>query len=288
MLLSEFFENEYVPLRLIRGSKRTVTLYRYSIDYFSRTLGRASSLDDLTDLHVSNHLLGILSSGKSANTAEKERCQLLAIWRFAVVRGHKQIGPSLQAIPTPETNPVAWNRDQLAKLFRACRTTPGQICGLKAGWWWLALHRVLWDSAERIGAVRQLLWSDLNGDWMTFRAETRKGGRRGIQRKMHADTIIALGQIRETRRPTDLIFPWDRTESTLYHHYGRLLQRAGLDDGSTSKFHRMRRSVGTHLHAAGGNAQRALDHQSSQTTDKYIDKTIAIDEQPIDRLFRAG
>ena len=286
MLLSNFFETQYRPLKLIRGSDRTVTLYRYSINAYSLHIGRDASINDLNDLDVSRHLMTLLANGKSPHTAEKERCQLLAIWRFAVLRGLLQVGPTVQAIPTPEDNPKAWTRAELKKLFRACKTTPGEICGLPARYWWLALHQVLWDSAERIGAVRKSKWSDLRGEWITFPAENRKGGRRPNQRKLHPDTIASLALIK--RNPNDLIFPWDRTESTLYHHYGRLLQRAGLDDSKQSKFHRMRRSAGTHVSAAGGDAQQVLQHQNAKTTERYLDRTIASEPQPVDWLFRAG
>jgi hypothetical protein len=52
MLLSEFFESIYRPLRLLNRSVRTDQLFRYTIRLFAVTLGRPATLADLSDIVV--------------------------------------------------------------------------------------------------------------------------------------------------------------------------------------------------------------------------------------------
>ena len=288
MLLSQFFKEYYQPLRLTGRSPRTSTLYAYSIKCFGKTLGREATLADLSDLVVSKHLQRLDDDGYSKHTMSKERDQLLAIWRLACDQRLVDLRPTLPAIVKPQPAPQAWTREQLSLLFDACRRTRGKMGEHKASDWWFALHCVLWDTGERITAVMLARWEHIDaGGWITFPAENRKGQRKPNRRQLHSDTIEALLSIKGQEEQLVFPTPWgEKSGSMLYYHYGKILKRAGLPHGSKSKFHRMRRSVGTHIKASGGDAQKALMHADAATTEKYLDISIATVEQPIERLFR--
>lgn len=286
MNLHQFFSNLYKPLRLLGRSSRTVVLYEYSIKLFGRSLGREPVLEDLNDIEVANHLQTLLDEGRSPHGVRKERSQLLAIWNFAARKRYVHNFPEVPPIVAPMQTPKAWTRGELESLFSACRCEGGAIGGVPARRWWYAIHCVLWDTGERIGAILQLSWADLDDDWLTIRAEYRKGRRVDRVVKLHPMTVEA---IRLLSQKNDLIFPWPYSDTYLYRVYNRILRRAGLPTDSKSKFHRMRRSFASHLHAAGADATAACGHSSDEVTRKsYLDPRIATSAQPADILFRAG
>lgn len=76
--------------------------------------------------------------------------------------------------------------------------------------------------------------------------------------------------------------------SYLWEVFGRLIKSAGLPVTPRQKFHRMRRSVASHMKVAGADPQRSLGHANEATTEKYLDPRIVRGEQPCDVLFRLG
>lgn len=108
--------------------------------------------------------------------------------------------------------------------------------------------------------------------FMQLRHLARFLGREPTTDDLDDDTLAALERIREPAR--DLIFPWRLHRSTFYHHYRRLIERAGLSY-TRSGPQKMRRSFASHLEAAGGNATAALQHcNRSVTLKSYIDPRI--------------
>jgi integrase len=286
MLLVEFFHEVYKPLRLLGRSARTETLYLYSIRLYSETLGRPATLEDLSDILVAKHLQRLIDQKRSPHGVNKERAQLCAIWNFAAKKRLVDEFPSVPTIDAPENPPIAWSQKQLNDLFQSCKQENGQISGIPASDWWYTKHCVLWDTGERIGATMQIKWDDLSEGWLTVKAEYRKRKKRTVQTKLHEATLDSL---QELPRVSDLIFPWSFSETYLYRVYNRILKRAGLPTDSRSKFHRMRKSVASHFHAAGGDATMALGHSSNAITRKcYLDVRIAGQVNPSDLLFRAG
>jgi len=282
--LQEFFEAYYLPLRLRARSTNTIRLYRHSVRSFGRYLDRPAELKDLTDDVVSAYLAWLVSRKLSPYTVNKERSQLLAIWNYAARKGHVSTFPDVQHERVPQRVPQAWTHDELSRLIDACRGQSGTVSGIPASDWWVAIHRVIWDTAERIGAVLQLTWRGYQAPWLLIPAETRKGRREDKLLKLGQDTQAALERIRTPRRKP--IFPWGRCPTSLYYEYGQILRRAGLPDDGRCKFHRMRRSVASYYEAAGGNATELLGHTSRRTTRSYLDPRIVTTTNPCDVLGR--
>lgn len=285
--LLKFFETTYRPLKLRNRSANTIRLYAYSIRCFGKSLGRRATLADFTDEAVSDHLSILTGLGRSPHSVEKERCQLLAVWRFACRKGFLTKWPDVQAERLPVRTPLAWLEVDLAKLAKVCADEPGRIGRVPASAWWTALHHILWNSGERIGALLQITWDDITPDgWLIVRAELRKGRREDKAYQLGADTLVALEAIRNPGQGR--VFEWDRSLSSLYGTYKRMLKRAGLPTDARSKFHRMRRTVASFFEASGGNSQDLLGHVHRATTRKYLDPRIVKTKAPCDTLFRFG
>jgi integrase len=284
-----FFRNHYLPLKLRSRAKNTKRLYEFTIRNYCAFLGREAMLSDLNDDQVGRLIGWMIQRGRSPFTANKERSQLLAIWNFAARKRFVEQFPDVEAEKAPSRIPKAWLASDLTKLWRALEAVEGQIAGIRAADWWVALHLVLWFSFERIGAVMALRWSDvdLETGWLTMRAETRKGGREDKSCRLHPVAIEALKQIREPER--ELIFPWPCSTTYLYPCYERILKAAGLPTDCKSKFHRMRKSAASHYdRLRRGAATEILGHSDPKTTRAYLDPRLTAVEQPCDVLFVPG
>lgn len=286
MKLRTFFFESFSPLALRSRTFNTRRLYVSSLNSFERFLSRPATLADLNDETVSRYLSWFRQLPRSAHSSNKERNNLLAIWRFACRKRLIDVWPDVEPEAQPERIPQAWTKAQLAKLFEAAGEEPGIIGSVMACYWWRALLYMLWDTGERIGAIRYLEWKhvDLDGGWVTIPAELRKGGKRDAAYRLAPDTVAALRAI--YRPQCDRVFPWDRNENYLWTRYVRILERAGLPSDRNSKFHRMRRSVASHFEAAGGNATELLGHSKRCVTRAYLDPKITRPPQATDLLFR--
>jgi len=288
MRLDVFFRDYFSPLFLRSRSDNTRRLYCTSIRTFSRWLQRPAVLQDLNDTTVNRFLDYFRHLPRSPFSVNKERANLLAMWRFACRKKLLDEWPDVLPEVEPERVPQAWTASEIARLLGACEREPGTIGEVPAAAWWRALHLVCWDTGERIGAVRDLEWphADLEAGFMLVPAELRKGKRRDRLYKLASDTIAALQAIRQPVR--EKIFPWPYSPTYLWRRYARLLDRAHLPRDRHCKFHRIRRSVATHYEAAGGNATELLGHSSRSVTLAYLDPRIVPKQHAVDLLFRPG
>jgi integrase len=76
------------------------------------------------------------------------------------------------------------------------------------------------------------------------------------------------------RGPEDTAIPWDRHPTYVYNRLKIILKRAGLPHGRKDKFHKVRKTTASYYEAAGGSAQRLLDHSSPAVTRRYLDPRI--------------
>lgn len=286
MSLRYFFDQEFVPLFLRGRSDRTKKLYLTTLRNFDTFLSRAATLNDLTDESVSRFLSWFRSLPRSPYSTNKERNNLLAIWRFAARKKFLDHWPDVKPEIEPKRIPRAWTQDELGRLVESCRQEIGFISGIPAADWWVAIHLVAWDSGERITPLLTLTWGcvDLSGGWLHVPAEMRKGKRADRVYRLAPDTVVALKRIREQKR--SLVFPWDLNRNYLWNKYEPILERAGLPTDRLSKFHRMRKSVASHCEARGGNATELLGHSSRKVTMAYLDPRIVGEKHASDILFR--
>lgn len=282
MRIDKYFEDVYRIKKLWGKSPNTSRLYRLSIRSFERTLGRPANLADLTNENVMRHMDRVLALGRSKATANKDREQLLVIWRHAarakLVKNWPDVPKAIEPVRTPE----AWLAEDLEALLAAARRQPGTIGRAPAALFWEALIRVCLDTAERIGAVMGLGWDDLDRDWLLVRAELRKGSKRDKRYQLSSETLDLLGQLRKYTGGQKTIFHWPLHPTYLWAKYGQVVKSAGLPNGRKCKLHRLRKTTASIAYACGLDAQAILDHQERRTTESYLDPRFTRQDQASD------
>jgi len=276
MTLTELFENYYRPLRLRGRSDNTVRLYGCTIRSFGKWLCYVPTINDLTDLTLAR-FLEHRASIRSPYTAEKERTQLLSLWRFAADRGLLRDRPCVPPSPLPDRIPQAWTVEQLQALMRAASATRGTVGAVAASVWYPALLSVLWESAERIGAVLACQPCDFLEPTLFVRAEYRKGGKRDRVYRLSPGTCELVRQACGSRR----LLEWPQHHGYLWAKYKDVVARAGLGHDRKCGFHQLRRSAASHYAALGGDPVKLLDHSSPRITERwYLDRRLTERDPP--------
>jgi integrase len=283
MTLDELFEL-YRQKQLRFKSQNTTRLYRHTLRAFAITLGRIPTIDDLNSDSVERHMERIILKGGSPASANKDRSQLLALWRFAAAKTIVREWPTVAIMTEPEAVPMGWMPDEVARILAACRRVDGTIGTVSGRLWWSALISVLLDTGERIGAIRPLKKQHLQGAYLLVPAEYRKGRRRDRLYPLQKSTAELLQRVADANSVNDSLFHWDRTETYIYAHFSAILRDAKLPADSRSKFHRLRRTVASAVAQAGGDPTAALDHASPKTTKRCLDPRIVGQVQVSDIL----
>lgn len=285
MTLDHLFDL-YRAKRLRFKSPNTVRLYGHTIRSFGKTLGRVPTIDDLTSDQVEHHMATILQRGGSPASANKDRSQLLSLWRFAATNRLVDRWPDVQQANEPEAVPLGWLPEDLDKLLSAADSDRSLIGQVPGRLFWAALFRVLLATGERIGAIMPLQTHHLQGDWLLVPAEHRKGKRRDRLYPLGAEAAEACRRLIAVNLDNDRIFPFPYSPTYLYRKLTAVLKRAGLPTDRRSKYHRLRRTVASAVARAGGDPTRALDHASPKTTKKYLDPRI-VGSVPVSDILAA-
>ena len=263
----------YAAKRLRGGSPNTLRLYKHTIRSYSKTLGRDATLDDLDSDAIESHMWRLVNAGGSPASANKDRGQLICLWKWAFERRIVATLPDVQAMKEPEQMPFGWLPEEVERLLDACareRQPYGEIPG---DVWFTALIHVLLDTGERVGAIRQLDRSCLQGRFLLVPAALRKGRTRDRLYPLEPVTLQAIKQLlSHHKQPT--LFHDSYSQTYLYARFNKILDRAKLPRDRRSKFHRLRRTVASAVARAGGDPTAALDHASPRTTKKYLDPRI--------------
>jgi integrase len=263
MLLHDFFRREY--LSYSPGlSPKTIKLYDCTIRAFSASLGRPALLEDITRENVAGYLRRLIELERRPATVNKERCQLLALARFARDEGLLAKVPNIKPVPEPERVPVSLTVEQVCRLKRAtCILSEPERSYFRA------LISIQYATGERVGAVAALQWSDIDGDIVTFRAETRKGGRKSNVRRLSEGCLRELARL---PRNGPNVFPWRTGDTVIHTRAKRLFEAAGINRPKGRSMHLLRSTHATLTRQMGGDATEALGHASERTTRKhYID-----------------
>lgn len=272
---------------------RTVELYGHTLDRFAEHLGHEPTLDDIDDLVVAGFLRWRAATprkrGKpSAASVAKDKSQLTALANWAAKKRLKRSdGKDVEFLSLPRSRkvkhaPQAYTADEVQRLIRLALQRIGTIDGKPAAWWWGSLIYAAWCSAERIGALLELRWRDvdLEGRTLLFRAETRKGRSADIQRAITPDLAALLA--RHVGQPDDPVWRWDRAYHSLWPSLRLLCKRAGVRG---TGFHRLRKASASYVALGGGDATEHLGHASPEMTRQhYLDPRITSPKKAIDYL----
>lgn len=265
-------------------TQKTIKQYRIAFNDFAAAIGRQPSLADLTDDNIGRLIKYLSSRELAAKTINERRGRVHAFWSFLARRGVLGHWPMTPRIPEPVRTPMAWLQPELDRLFATVEQLDGRVGIHPRRDWWKCLLLVAWDTGERIGALLELRWDHISGDWIHIPAEIRKGKRRDTTHRLAQDTLTALRAIKKPER--EKVFPWPYDALYIYTKYTEILVAAGLPHDHRCKFHKIRRSVASHYEAAGGNAMKLLGHTDRRTTEGYLDPRIVKTVQATDLLFR--
>lgn len=285
-LVRECFDQFYTPSRLRGASPTTLNQFRVSIDNFGMYLGKRPRTWDLTDDNLSGAAYWMIDRGRSPATANKLIANLRAVWEYLARTRRVKKFPTVKKLKEPERIPVAWSSEQMVTLWGALLAQPGEISGVPASLWWISLHAVFFDTAERKGAVFATDWNDvdLTTGTILFPAQNRKWKTRDKIHFLHPDTIAVL---KKFPKKTGLAWPWPREPRSIYPAYRKILKSAGLPHDRRHLFQCLRRTTASLFEACGGNSTDLLDHGSRAVTKKhYLDPRILKQIGPADLLAR--
>lgn len=283
MLLFDVLDR-YRTRKLLGAAAGTEGKFRRAIVALGVLVGRLPTVADLTDDNIADLVASVIRKGRSAYTANDYRSKLVALWTFAAKRRWAATFPDVDRVATEARNPVAWTREELARVVAATRHAGGSIGGVPGAVWFRALILVLWDTGERIGAILRAERSQLCGATLIVLAAHRKGKTRDMVYTLHPDTVAAIEAMGTT---AGLLFPRECHKETIANRWRACLRAEGLPFDRQHMFHCMRRSVASHAKAAGGDATALLDHSSSAITQaSYIDRRIVAPARAVDILFR--
>lgn len=282
MLFNELFA-EYVQTNPAVRSPNTERLLRTVVNHFARFIGERATASDLTDRNLVAYMRHRRLAGRKEITIENEAAKLKAMASFAAVRG---IIPPLQMKVTHARPPAprALLKHQIRSLFQAAERAKGRIGGIERSTYFVAFFSLCWDTAERAGAIHQLDRGDIDlaGREVLFR--NRKGNGRELRRPIRRSTAKALAKLWAT---ADREKPFAVVKfASIYFHMNKIMAAAGIPPEKRNKFHALRRSHASYVHAAGGDAREALDHSSEAVTWKwYLDPRIIFRKRGLDLLF---
>jgi len=268
MTLDNFFDAHYLSYNP-STARNTIRLYRYTFRLFAQWLGHRPTLDDLTNESVGAYLASLYQSGRKPASVNKERAQLVAVWNHAHKLGMIKLGPLVKRVRQPDSLPTALSVDQLRQLCFSFVKLQGKTQGVDNAKLMRACFFTQYNTAERIGAVLQLQWTDIANRFITFRGETRKCGTRSIIKSVPQYVIDSLEAIR-----TNEIFVFPRMKGTgkMLLLFDRLFKRAGVPRPKWKSSHLLRSTHATFLNLAGQDATESLGHSNSSTTKKsYLD-----------------
>jgi len=267
--LPSLYEN-YVKLRLADASLSCREQYVRNVRRFGESLGRIATVADLTSDNVALYLAGRRGQGASPETCNKERSQLLALGRFAAMRGVIP-APHVAKLKTPRRVPQAFTRQDFGKLLAQAERLRGWMHdGITAADWWVSFLTTIWFTGLRRGAMLSLPYGALDWNAATLHvpAEVQKHFADQLF-DLSGSAMDALARVRIPSR--ELLFPTHSEQPTLYGHLSRMLKAAGLPDDRWHKFHAVRKSHASYWKASGGDACERLGHSSPQVTALYLD-----------------
>jgi integrase len=274
MLLNELCENYINENPRIR-SPHTRSLMKTSVQNFNNFIGRAATIADLTNTNLVAFMECRKALGRSPRTIEREVSKMATLWRWAA-GNHWCDTPRFSIAKCKPPSPTAWTPAEIKQIFKGAAEYKSTIGGLPANVVLVAVLRLCYDTGERSSALLAVKWTDIDlvRRWVTFRAETRKGGARAsdnVQRlsRKTAKALRALhDECNRIGKRTDEVFP-QMHRTSFYGHLKSLLTLLNLPSDRSCMFHKLRRTHATHLYVLGGDATASLGHDSDVITRGY-------------------
>jgi integrase len=294
MTLRDLLIDRVAPLKGL--SDRSVVMYLSTLDRFRDFLGHEPTVDDLDDLTAAKFLRWRQATQHSRwkkispASLAKDSAHLRSLWTWLAKKRWKRSNGELVEFPdykrptVPKPVPKAFRAEELARLVDTARHRKGTVAGKPAAWYWVTKILAMFQTGERIGAVLELRWSevDLERHTLTFLAATRKGHRETITRAITPELAKMLAMCQGG--PSERVWPWveDREFLSIYGSLRVLCRTAGVP---YHPFHSIRKSTASYLKLAGVSAKKQLGHSSEEMAENhYYDEEITGRESNLDYL----
>jgi integrase len=275
---------------------RTVLMYLATLARLRDFLGREPTVDDLDDLQIAKFLRWrrVTQHSKwkliSPASLAKDSAHIRTLWNWLAKKRWKRSDGQMIEFPdyarpkVPKPVPKAYKAEELVRLVEVGRQRKGLVSGKPAAWYWPTKILAMFQTGERIGAILQIRWSevDLERHTLTFLAATRKGHRETITRPITPDLAKMLAT--QKGPPEARVWPWldDREPLSAYNSLRVLCRVAGVD---YKPFHAIRKSTASYLKRAGISARKQLGHSSEEMAENhYYDEEITGRESNLDYL----
>lgn len=276
--MDAFFSEVYEPLQLGGASPSTATQYRLSARRWSdycASAGASAAIGEATDAALAGFARWRLAKGAAAATVNKDLRCFRAMLRLAASRGVIAAAPPITMLRETIDEPTAFLLSEIQAILTAASRLDGLVDSVPASAWWTSLVLAVYDTGGRIGAVLATRPRDvsLTDATIYMRPEIQKQ-RRGQRLALHAQTVAVLRSAWSDER--ELVWPWPLGRNSLYLHFRRLVESAGVETwrGGGSLWHRVRRSTASYLAAAGGDPTFQLGHSAASVTRRYLDPRI--------------
>ncbi len=291
MKLEEFFDEVYVPSRLIDGSEFSIMSYKLAISTAKKALNREPKLSDLNGTFLTKVAGYCREHHLAAGTLKNRITHLRCIWRRAHEEKLVRELPPKMRVKEPKQIKPAWTTCEISSLIRSAQQERKMIEGIEASKWWTCLILVTYDTGARRRVLMNTPLCNVSWEYRAVLLPHRAQKQRADQYcGLSDETIKLLMEIRDPSRR--MLFPWgfDKSAKTSYpsltYHFRRIVKRAGLDPDD-GLFHRLRRSRASYGELMQpGSATRDLGHSDRKVTERYLDPKILGISRVVDLIPR--
>jgi len=257
------------------------------------------------------HWLPARLAERAQKTVQRERGDLLVLWRYAHEKGLAcPAATNLARVQVDKRPPESWDLPEINAILNAAGELVGPLAperGLSArvsrSLFWRSVVLTLYDTSVRVRALLSVTHADYDPARRVIRfLATRSKTRLEQCLRVSGQTAGLLAQLQAASagwRPPHWpageappLFPWPFSKRPLYAWFSKILQRAGLTQRRWDKFHRLRKTSLTWTAASAGPAGVALAQQQAghttprQTVEVYLDPRFTQPLQAADVLPR--
>ncbi len=272
VLEQRFFTGNFTTIR----DEKTRRHYRRAVKWLGLAIGEPPKLQHLNDDNVRRVMQYCeRERGQKPPTVNTTRKCLMALARWCRDEGLVDRVPRVGKLIEPYNPPEALTASQLASLWNAATTCPGEIAGAPARVWWPCVIWIEADTAVRMSELLSLEWNWIEPESGIVRVpwNVRKGKRRGEVYRLSESSLRWLAQLRPHTLPSGLVFG-RISLATYYAKWDAMQCRAGIPEGRRWKTQCLRRTIATLSVVAGADPSRVLRQSSpSVAWQSYVDPT---------------
>lgn len=261
--------------------ERTVEAYLNAFDHWEHFTGDPDNPEEFPpdpDIHqITNLTLSKFKSRflrqYSPATFNKVRAHLLAVLnRLGPKQKHNPAGleilPDFVFVPRAkelEKPPRVASDAEIDAIYQAAANATWPKFEFGPGAWWQALIVFLFNTGLRRNDFLALRTQDVDLENQCFEFRAEKTGK--FRRlPLHASAVEHFRRIWSDR---EFVFPKPSGKRSLYQHWHKIQDAAGIETAKHFTFHQLRSTCGSRLFSVSpGAAQEMLGHSSINTTRK--------------------